>query len=314
MSSKIEWTEQTWEITAGCTECSPGCRECYARRWIWRFAHNPIFGDKYKGLVKKTNGKLQWTGRMVLFNGHLEQPLKQKNPTTYFIDSRSDLFHPKVPFDFIDDIYEVIENCPQHIFIVLTKRVKRALEFYTIANKFHRIPKNIHFCATICNQDEANRIIPILLQIPQVVRGLSIEPMLGPIELNDTPAGMITGPCDECGETKSNPNCESCMGIPSIDWVVVGGESGPKARPMRPDWVRSIRDQCANIPFFFKQWGKWASCSPQDPQCQVVRLDGTVGDNNIIEPYSAPMKPIGKKKAGRMLDGKIWSEYPKGAE
>lgn len=294
MASKIEWTGETLEVTGGCSECSLGCRECFARGLIWRFAHKKGKQyDKYRGLVKKVGDKLRWTGKIVLFPEHLESVLKRRKPTTCFVDSRSDLFHPKVPFEFIDETWWTMSVSRQHLFQILTKRPERYLEYWQ-----HRLSKgftdgtreNIWAGVTVCTPDEKHKI-DTLRQIPAAVRYLSIEPCLA-----------------DMGE----------LNLEGIDWVIVGGESGPGARPMHPDWVRGIRDQvlaCGeNRPsFFFKQWGNWAPWDFDNWDPNKYFKYRYLFEPNNCEDLKA-VYPVGKKKAGRLLDGKEWAEYPKGGE
>ena len=279
MVSKIPWTEQTLEVTGGCTECSTGCRECYARGLIWRLAHNPVCGDKYKGLVKKVNGKLQWTGKVVLFPEHLDQPVRRKIPTTYFIDSRSDLFHKSVPFEFVDKVMAVIALCPQHIFQVLTKRPKGMAEYFSnrkpnagqwnvlVENVYlcklklrgHGVvfpPPNLHLGVTAENQEMADKRIPILLRIPAVKRFVSIEPMLGEVSLT-TKFGDGKGHNPAACIYDDNQN--------DIDWVIIGCESGASRRPCKLEWVRSIVKQCksAGVKVFVKQVPMWVTKLPE---------------------------------------------------
>jgi protein gp37 len=208
-------------------------------------AHNPLLGDKWQGLVEKKNGALNWTGKIKLFPDALEIPLRRKKPTTYFVDSKADLFHPKVPFEDIDKVWCMmfdcinIENNPvvlyakSHTFLILTKRIKRLLEFAEWKkNKGERIDyPNIHFGVSISNPDEMWKVTE-LSRIPAAVRWISFEPLLADV-------GEI--PLTSC----------------RVDRVVVGGESGKGAKPMQPSWARNIRDQCVNagIPFFMKQMG-----------------------------------------------------------
>ena len=276
-----QWWDKSWNPVQGCSPCSIGCKFCWAKAMANRF-NGGDFSIK-------------------LYPERLDQPLHWRKPKRIFVCSMSDLFHEKVPFEYIDEVMAIISLCPQHTNLILTKRVKRMLQYFTedvgmgfnrdsfIEGRAHKILiekmgvsdyefhavhfplNNVHLGVSISNQDEADEKIPILLQIPAAVRWLSIEPMLGPIELNDTPAGMITGPCDECGETKSNPSCESCMGIPSIDGIIVGCESGPGRRPCNYEWAQSIVNQCDadNVPVFVKQMninGKVVKMPKEFPQ------------------------------------------------
>jgi len=231
-NSHIEWTESTWNPITGCNKISPGCKFCYAERMAKRL--------KAMGSANYQNGF-----KLTLHDQVLELPLSWKKPRTIFVNSMSDLFHEKVPLDFIQKIFVVMAKANWHTFQILTKRSDR---LKAIASKLIWAD-NIWMGVSVENQDYTYRIND-LRTVPATVRFLSIEPLIGKI-------------------IKIN--------LRGIDWVIVGGESGPKSRTIEPDWVRIIRDKCVGqeIPFFFKQWGG-----------------------------------INKKKVGRILDGKIWSEMP----
>lgn len=251
-NSKIEWTDATWNFLGGCSPCSPGCDNCAAARLAaGRLKNRPL----YKGLTK--NGR--WTGEVRLCTeidrgDILEQPMHWRKPRTVFPCFMGDLFHPAVPIRFLKHVFETIEKCPQHKFMILTKRPKQAISimrnesfrFFEKVGDYWYILRNVHFGVSISNQTEAYEKIPILLKIPAAVRWLSIEPMLGPIDLET----LIS--CPRCA-----PPSHFEPRLNYIDWVVVGGESGPGARPMHTDWVRNIRDQCneTGVPFFMKQMG-----------------------------------------------------------
>ncbi len=345
--SKIPWTEWTWEVTGGCTKCSAGCKNCYAIPMIGnRFANNPIHKGRYEGLVKDNN----WTGKIELFRDRIEQPMGWgKKSRMVFVNPRSDLFHPGVNIGWLTHIFDTIEQCPQHTFQILTKRPERALKMMWGRHEDNDgwryygdgdYDKNIWFGVTVCNQKEADEKIPILLQIPAAVRFVSIEPMLGAIDIRKYLS--LRQKCVDglrkkgCGFTGASfefehprkegayrcPKCKSnhdYLITPSVDWVIVGGESGPGARPMDPDWARGIRDQCvaADVPFFFKGWGKWLP-GPEAKhlsdeelskhKCQE-KITLVPGGEHIIYTFK-----VGKKKAGRLLDGLKWVEYPKGGE
>ena len=230
--SKIIWTERTLEVTGGCTACSPGCLNCYGKNYIWRWAHKKVFGDKYKGLVKKVNGRLEWTGKIKLFEDALEKPLSRKKPTIYFVDSRSDLFHPKVPFDFIDSVAMVIGLATQHTYQLLTKRPGRALAYRnrfvnrTVGNNIFQ--NHVHLGVSICTPDELHKA-DTLREIPVAVKFISFEPLLA-----------------DMGE----------FDLTGIDWVIVGAESPqPKMRWCPTYWISSIVRQCkaAGVPVIVKQ-------------------------------------------------------------
>jgi protein gp37 len=221
-----------------------------------------------------TNGK--FNGTVTIHTEHLDIPLKRKKPTVWAI--WNDLFHEDVPDDFISDVLNHIYCLPRHIYLLLTKRIERMRDFFlgtSGAGANFEWPNHIWFGITVCNQQEADEKIPLLLQIPAAVRWISIEPMLAPIDISPWLTGWTgknnTLPSPLSDALKVLPD------IPKIDWVVLGGETGPGARPMKLEWVRDVRDQCqaAGIRFFFKAWGP-------------------------------------RKEVGRILDGWEWSELPKG--
>ncbi|HYQ86960.1 MAG TPA: phage Gp37/Gp68 family protein [Bacteroidota bacterium] len=260
--SPIEWTDSTWNPVTGCTKISPGCKHCYAETFAERFRGVP--GHPYEqGFDLKL-----WPER-------LKMPLRWKEPKMIFVNSMSDLFHEKVPDEFVRKIFDVMVKADQHIFQVLTKRSERLMawtrENYRFINEKingrQRLPKNIWLGVSVENQEYTSRIVH-LQKVPARIRFLSIEPLLGPVKLT---AAMLRG----------------------IHWVIVGGESGPGARPMEKAWVDSIRLQCKAyyVPFFFKQWGK--------PQFNNNPSDPTIGKEH---PHHA--------KGGCQLDGQVFRELP----
>jgi len=227
--SKIEWTDHSWNPITGCTKISTGCKNCYAERLAERF--RGIKGHPYEqGFDLKL-----WPER-------LEIPLRWKKPRMVFVCSMSDLFQDGIETQFIEDVFAVMRCCPQHTFQVLTKRPQRAYAFFW---DYGKPPPNVWLGTSVENQENADNRIPDLLQCQTSVRFLSVEPMLGPIDLNP----WLPTVC-------SMHHRRDCCGRKSeIDWVIVGCESGPKRRPMGLDWARSILAQCraANVPVFIKQ-------------------------------------------------------------
>ncbi|MGE4545980.1 MAG: phage Gp37/Gp68 family protein [Pedobacter sp.] len=240
MGSKIEWTEETWNPVTGCDKVSDGCKHCYAEAMAKR--------------LKAMNTPGYENGFEVSMMGNrLEQPLRKKKPTKYFVNSMSDLFHEKVPFEFIDRIFNVIDETPHHIYQILTKRSQRMADYFQERTP----PSNAWIGVTVENQKQGLRRIDHLRTIDATIRFLSVEPLL-----------------EDLGR----------INLEGIDWVIVGGESGPKARPMKGEWAENIQEQCekADVSFFFKQWGGWGA-------------DG---------------KKRSKKENGRMLKGKYWDDMP----
>lgn len=292
MPTKIEWCEESWNPITGCTPISEGCRNCYAKR-----------------MANRLRGRYGYPAddpfKVTFHSDRLEQPAKWRKPRIIFVCSMGDLFHKKVTDAQIDQIFKMMTHLmsgmAHHTYIILTKRPERILTGHV--EHFAKWP-NIWLGITCENQYAADERIPILLQIPAAVRFVSIEPMLSEINL-------------EMALEKFQPLNPDLSKKPApVKWVIVGGESGPGARPMHPDWTRSIRDQCqvAGVPFFFKQWGSWSPDHKPDwdnPRVMYLNRDGTEGNFDIgAKEVPKAMINIGKKKAGRILDGQTWDEYP----
>jgi len=322
--SKIEWTMQTWNPVVGCDKVSEGCKNCYAITMAHRLMHMPASKDKYAGTVEKTaGGKLNWTGKVNLDHSALQKPLNTKKPTTFFVNSMSDLFHEDVPFEFIMEVFFIMQKCPQHTFQILTKRPKRMVEWFTewTPNPFgvpYEPLKNVWIGVSVENQKTADERIPLLQNVPAAVRFLSCEPLLGPVDIMKA-VGCYLSP----SRFSWNINRE-------IHWVIAGGESGHGARPSHPDWFRQLRDQCkaANVPFFFKQWGEWCDithavqCIPEDRSLASFRFkecfiwkDGQVTNEanyrDIDNDLCTTTFKMGKHATGRLLDGVTHDEMPK---
>lgn len=240
--SKISWTNETWNPVTGCSKVSPGCAHCYAER----------ISHQYKFTSKAWIPQFA-SENVVLHPERLEQPLHWKKPRMVFVNSMSDLFHENVSFDFIDSVMNVICETSQHTFQVLTKRPARMFDYFTRKErKFHAANiENLWLGVSVENQKAADERIPFLLQTPAAIRFLSCEPLLGEIDLEDYLTTVDGWDADAYGNIEGH----------HIDWVIVGGESGPHYREMNLDWARSIRDQCAavNVPYFFKQQSGYRS-------------------------------------------------------
>ncbi|MCK0531756.1 DUF5131 family protein [Sphingobium agri] len=323
--SSIEWTDATWTPIKGCSRHSPGCINCYAEIMAARFSQPGQWGEGLARIVDTPQGKdHRWTGVTRFDDKELLKPMGWKKPRRIFVCSTSDLFHESVPDEWIDQVFAVMALCPQHIFQVLTKRADRMREYLTARktaapimvpvgdgtlgqhpfNNELKVPSNIWLGVSVEDHERALLRIPDLLATPAAVRWLSCEPMLGPIFLTDVADGCSTvltpecwGDCDCSSLFGYDPGCRRNGGdgtlIRKIDWVVVGGESGPGARPMDPEWPRTLRDDChdADVPFFFKQWGAHVPCGQ-------MLADGRLwanGSNNTLLTT--------KKFAGRFLDG-----------
>lgn len=236
----IEWTDFTWNPVTGCNKVSTGCKNCYAENVATRF-----WGDRDFTEVKMHEDRL-----------HEVMQIKKWSGKKVFVCSMSDLFHEKVTFEFIRLVFNLFYYHPTTTFQIVTKRPARALEFFKWASPIlvqgdphYRPVENVWIGVSCENQATADERIPLLLQIPAAVRFLSCEPLLNELHIYKF---LIPQRYQYKGESEGYT-------LPGINWVIAGGESGHKARPMHPDWVRSLRDQCAaaNVPFFFKQWGEY---------------------------------------------------------
>lgn len=258
-----QWWDQSWNPVTGCTQVSEGCAHCYAKAMHNRYFQSIPFE------------------KVVLHPERLSK-IDGTKPKVIFADSASDLFHEKVPFEFITEVFSVMQRNPFHTFILLTKRAKRMEEYFDWVKEcypewrlFYPLD-NVWMGVTAENQEKADERIPLLLKTPAKHRFVSVEPMLGPVDLSEFIGGCRAG--------KSPARNDSC-----IELVICGGETGPGARVMRPEWARSLRDQCAaaQTPFFFKQWGEWV---PDMDDSVMVRSRGT--------------------GIGRKLDGREWNDLP----
>lgn len=270
MTTKIEWTNETWNPIVGCSKVSPGCKNCYAERMAKRL--KAMRRPQYQDVVDE-NG---WTGKTVL-SGAMQKPFTWRKLRMVFVDSMNDLFHDTVPFEWIDDVMDVIKRCPQHTFQILTKRADRMEEYFST----RPVPDNVWLMVSVENQDAADERIPHLLRIKAGVRGISMEPLLGMVDLRPYLKGL--------------------------HWVIGGGETGPDARPMHTDWIRSPRDQCveSGTPFFFKQWGEWAQS-----KYPWMLEDGETFSRGYTFDDGMQMIHVGKKAAGHLLDGVEWRQMP----
>jgi protein gp37 len=240
-TTTIEWTEQTWNPTTGCTKISPGCKHCYAEVMAKRL--------QAMGARGYENGF-----NLSILPERLTQPLMRRKATTYFVNSMSDLFHNDIPFDFLDQVFDVIRRTPQHTYQILTKRSARMRKYFVLRD----VPANVWLGVSVENRKYGLPRIDDLRKVKAEIRFLSVEPLL-----------------EDVGE----------IDLRGIHWVIVGGESGPKARPMKAEWVETIQEQCDHegVAFFFKQWGGWG-------------VDG---------------KRRPKKNNGRLFAGRTWDEMPR---
>lgn len=313
-NTTIEWATKVWNPLRGCSKVSEGCRNCYAARQAHRFS-GP--GLPYEDLTQKTTAGVNWTGKINLVPKILDEPLRWRKSERVFVNSMSDLFHENVPITFIHDVFKVMAEANWHTFQVLTKRPERMravvdyikplfLGMVFNGSKVEWPLPNVWLGVSVENQKAADERIPLLLQTPAAVRFLSMEPLLGPVDVPEVYMKKL----DWGDGPKHWPD-----GAGIIDWIIVGGESGPHARPMHPDWAMSLRDQCqaAGVPYFFKQWGAWMPLPDYEPvPIGLKRVTWFGTDGQIGGEYDGGqiMVRVGKKTAGRLLDGRTWDELP----
>ena len=238
-ASSIEWTDATWNPVRGCAVVSPGCTNCYAMKQAHRFS-GP--GRAYAGLTKLTRGGPVWTGEARTVPELLDAPLRWKKPRRIFVNSMSDLFHEDVPVAFIQRVWAIMGGAPRHTFQILTKRPKKMQRL--CSNTLPTYP-NVWLGVSVEDQERADERIPLLVRTPAAVRWISAEPLLGPVDITPWLRRV----------TASDPR--NPLAHERLDWVVVGGESGPKARPFDIALARDIVRQCkaAGVPVFVKQLG-----------------------------------------------------------
>lgn len=301
-TTTIEWTDATWNALRGCSKVSAGCANCYAVGMAARFCKPGLWGH---GLVERTCGGPRWTGTVVLDEKALMAPLHWQKPRRIFVTSGSDPFHPAVTDEMLDRLFAVMAEANWHTFQLLTKRPERMREYCMSFVDRHQneaapgildrtawpLP-NLWLGVSVEDQASADQRVPHLLATPAAKRFFSCEPLLGPVDI------LVYG-----------PNFET------VDWVIVGGESGPKARPMHPDWARNLRDQCANagVPFFFKRWGRWAPFRQEDLEWFSIRKAAGAfkGRRDIDDSVGWPMQSGKMKATGHLLDGMEYREVPK---
>ncbi len=355
----IEWTDATWNPITGCSVVSPGCTNCYAMKLAGtRLKHH----ESRAGLTKESKAGPVWTGEVLFNEQWLTQPISWTKPRMIFVCAHGDLFAEGVPDEWIDQVFAIMALAPQHTFQVLTKRPERMRDYLTAARahpvglaameqtliSMARNPQskvgagvilqgdianlkvwplpNVWLGVSVEDQKRADERIPVLLDTPAAIRWISAEPLLGPLDLR-------------AALSLSEDNKPLFFNPPRnhIDWVVAGGESGPGARPMHPDWARSLRDQCkaAAVPFLFKQWGEWwevgSEMRDENGNHLVVDADSheaselwdehfdclITHDGRRFTPETLPedtlgrlMSRIGKRAAGRLLDGIEHNAFP----
>lgn len=327
-------SNETGRVGWFCEHATPGCERCYAEAFNRRLGTGIDFKRQNRGRVT-----------LHLFDSALTQPLRWRKPRRIFWNSMTDTFGDFVPDEFIDRQFAVMALTPQHTHLVLTKRARRMREYFTVTGSnddpdaVHQriltaaydqlgekdrgeaerlrdlceasdppLPlPNVWLGVSVEDQARADERIPDLLATPAAKRFISAEPLLGPVDLK---AVYLPCCCEARAEYCGPINCDA-VGVPRLDWVIVGGESGPGARPMHPDWARSLRDQCAaaGVPFFFKQWGEYAP-APEAALDTFEKFRVRGARDNWIFNDGTAVDLVGKSRAGRLLHGREYSEFP----
>lgn len=313
-NSKIEWTDHTFNPWWGCQKVGPGCDHCYAEALDKRTGgkHWGPGAERRRTSIKNWNDPIRWNAKAdAFFAGHGRRQ-------RVFCASLADVFDNEVDPVWRNDLFALIARTTNLDWLILTKRIGNAI--LMLDDVLLQKPRlktgpcraaswpwpNVWLGATICNQAEADRDIPKLLAVPAHKRFLSMEPLLGAVDLDRwlEPAGL---------------DADLGLSNPGIDWVIVGGESGPNARPMHPDWALSLRDQCkaAGVPFLFKQWGEWAPRAEWSYHTRLSKQCAIKFDGSDVRHDDAPQdvgghrfEMVGKKAAGRLLDGREWNGAP----
>lgn len=322
-NTNIEWCDHTFNPWEGCQKVGPGCDHCYAETRNARFGGGTAVNwgpgaPRRRTSAANWNLPLRWNAQADAFmalHGRRQR---------VFCASLADVFDNAVPAEWRADLFDLILRTPHLDWLLLTKRIGNVQAMLPpTVNAFPKVFPNVWIGATVVNQAEADRDIPKLLAVSAAKRFLSMEPLLGPVDLRlkrEQPCTMcVSWNCDLHGKPDDAP----CLR--RVDWVIVGGESGPGARPMHPDWARGLRDQCtaARVPFLFKQWGEWVTThqEPIDPRasirpgnlCRVQHValpDHFVAVSTGAGSTRHRLDKVGKKAAGRLLDGRTWDEVP----
>ena len=308
-NSKIEWTDHTFNPWEGCQKVSPGCDHCYAETRNARYAGGTAV-NWGPGAPRRRTSAANWRKPLAWNAAHAEFFARHGRRQRVFCASLADVFDNAVDPAWRRDLFDLIELTPDLDWLLLTKRIANVFRMVADARCHDWLAgrDNVWLGASIVNQEEADRDIPKLLAQPARVRFLSMEPLLGPVDL------------------RGNLPVERALRwhrpmLSMLDWIIVGGESGPGARPMHPEWARSLRDQCAaaGVPFLFKQWGEWGPTwteahahlgfgAPPDPAGRMSIAGTRVGTPPNERLW--PVTKVGKKAAGRQLDGEEHDGFP----
>ncbi|SOY56815.1 phage Gp37/Gp68 family protein [Cupriavidus taiwanensis] len=329
-NSKIEWTDHTFNPWEGCQKVGPGCDHCYAETRNARFAGGTAVNWGGPGAPRRRTSAANWRKPLAWNAQHEKFFAEHGRRQRVFCASLADVFDNAVSVQWRYDLLRLIMATPNLDWLLLTKRIgnagpmlEQAMRALTVGREGWRdnYLSNVWIGATIVNQAEADRDIPKLLTTPAAVRFLSMEPLLGPVDLRNVavPAehDQLRRPWDYEGykfnALSSHDDDRFHQAPATIDWVIVGGESGPAARPMHPDWAIRLRDQCegAGVPFLFKQWGEHAPNDRTMAEVEASQRGYTFVPYSEDQPYPiAAMDHVGKKAAGRLLDGVQHDGFP----
>lgn len=313
-NSRIEWTHHTFNPWIGCQKVGPGCDHCYAEAWDSRGLqqHETRWGPH---AARTRTSAANWRKPLAWDRAAAAAGERHR----VFCASLADVFdnHASILPEWRDDLWRLIEATPNLDWMLLTKRPGNIANMLPVPFDFERLYPNVWLGCTVVNQAEADRDIPKLLAVPAAVRFLSAEPLLGPLD----PTSIKVGGAQSL--YRANALTGDGFDGQRLNLVIVGGESGPGARPMHPDWARSLRDQCnaAGVAFHFKQWGEWGPGATRDTPAARAEQVGTLWSVSTV--FGGPaylairegdisqlMERFGKKAAGRLLDGRTWNEMP----
>ncbi|WP_175804987.1 phage Gp37/Gp68 family protein [Burkholderia ambifaria] len=303
--TNISWADATFNPWEGCQKVGPGCDHCYAETRNARFAGGNAV-NWGPGAPRRRTSPANWRKPIAWEAAHAEFFAAHGRRQRVFCASLADVFDNEVDLLWRRDLFRLIADTANLDWLLLTKRIGNVPTMLRHIG-VERLPENVWLAATIVNQGEADRDIPKLLAVPARMRFLSMEPLLGPVDLTSVSFTASPGYFGDALQWHHQPHCSRNERYPAIDWVIVGGESGPGARPMHPDWARSLCDQCATagVPFLFKQWGEWV-----DHDQRGVDMLGTVHSPLHEWPGGKYSVRLGKRSGGRELDGRTHDEFP----
>lgn len=314
-NSKIEWTDHTFNPWEGCQKVSQGCDHCYAETRNARFAGGTAI-NWGPGAPRRRTSPANWRKPLQWNKAHAEFFAQHGRRQRVFCASLADVFDNDVDRVWRGDLFRLIEQTPNLDWLLLTKRIGNAMRLLP-SHDWCMGRDNVWLGATVVNQEEALRDVPKLMQVPSRHRFLSIEPMLGPIDLTEVNYTHSPGYFGDAFQWHHLPYCNRHEPYPSIDWVICGGESGSGGRPMHPSWPRDLRDQCAEagVPFLFKQWGEWMPAEHEGDRVTLRFASADATGPRQPDWHEWPDKQIsakvGKRAAARTLDGGVHDGFPK---